>query len=213
VQYSDTHQLTVADIPGLVEGAGKENRGLGHEFLKHITRTRLLLFVLDLSVPPTPPTDDDNNNKRARVYAPSAVKALQLLLEELHEYNSRLLTDKPMMIFGNKIDLLTPSHNNNDNDNNDDDHNESQQQHQQEQQEIIDALLATADKMKMECVIGSALTGYNIPLLAATLRRCLKSIQTTATTNASTNRNATVDNTESVADSNTHMTTTASSSS
>ena len=45
VQFSDGVGVTVADIPGLIDGA-HENRGLGHEFLKHIERTKIILYVL-----------------------------------------------------------------------------------------------------------------------------------------------------------------------
>ena len=48
VEFADHQRCTVADIPGLIEGA-HENRGLGHEFLRHVTRCNLLLFVLDMS--------------------------------------------------------------------------------------------------------------------------------------------------------------------
>eukprot|EP01041_Mallomonas_annulata_P006759 gene6758-13701_t len=46
IEYSDAEAVAVADIPGLIEGA-HEDRGLGHQFLRHIERTKLLLVVLD----------------------------------------------------------------------------------------------------------------------------------------------------------------------
>lgn len=80
-------RLTMADIPGLIEGAG-EGRGLGHRFLKHIERTRLLLFVLDLAyVPADDPLQD-----------------FLVLRRELEEYDPALL-GKGQMVALNKIDL------------------------------------------------------------------------------------------------------------
>jgi GTPase len=81
-------RLTMADIPGLIEGAG-EGKGLGHRFLKHIERTRLLLFVLDLA------------------YVPAGGDPLEdflVLRRELEEYDPALLR-KEQMVALNKIDL------------------------------------------------------------------------------------------------------------
>jgi GTPase involved in cell partitioning and DNA repair len=44
IEYSDGKRVSVADIPGLIEGA-HENRGLGHDFLRHIERTKVLITL------------------------------------------------------------------------------------------------------------------------------------------------------------------------
>lgn len=87
VEYSDLETITVADIPGLIEGAS-DNRGLGHDFLKHIERTKVLLFVVDAaSTEGRKPADD-----------------LRSLIHELRKYDHRLL-QKPALVFANKSDL------------------------------------------------------------------------------------------------------------
>lgn len=86
VQHHD-QSFVVADIPGLIEGAHR-GAGLGDPFLKHIERTSLLIFLLDLS-PDTPQ---------------SAIEQWRTLRGELRAYNSTLL-EKPFWITGNKIDL------------------------------------------------------------------------------------------------------------
>jgi len=92
VQYSDLVQLSVADIPGLIEGA-HENRGLGHDFLKHIERTKVLLFVLDVF-------GDEN--------AASPAVALKELMREIELYDDSLL-DRPKIVFLNKYDVAAGS--------------------------------------------------------------------------------------------------------
>lgn len=86
VQYPDFFRLTVADIPGLIDGA-HENVGLGHEFLRHIERSRILLYVLDMAgTDERDPLDD--------------FAALQRELE-LHQEG---LTERPSLIVANKMD-------------------------------------------------------------------------------------------------------------
>ena len=80
-------RCTVADIPGLIEGA-HDNRGLGHEFLRHITRCRVLLFVVD--IPGTELRDP--------------IEDIQTLRTEIKLYDEDL-AKFPWMVVANKMDL------------------------------------------------------------------------------------------------------------
>jgi GTPase len=86
----DERQLVLADIPGLIEGAS-DGLGLGHEFLAHVERTRLLVHVLDLA--PLDGSDPEEN------YA--TIEA------ELAEYDERLAT-LPRVLALSKSDLVSP---------------------------------------------------------------------------------------------------------
>ncbi len=87
VELGDYERTTVADIPGLIEGAS-ENRGLGHEFLRHIMRCRCLFFVLDMAGSEGRNPHDD-------------FKALR---KELSLYDPALLK-VPWIVIANKMDL------------------------------------------------------------------------------------------------------------
>ena len=88
VRFRD-HEFVVADIPGLIEGAA-EGRGLGHEFLRHVERARVLVLLLDLA-----PVDERPPAEQARV-----------LLDELGRYRPELL-DRPRLFVGSKADVAT----------------------------------------------------------------------------------------------------------
>eukprot|EP00158_Paraphelidium_tribonemae_P007961 Partr_v1_DN28410_c0_g3_i1_m42099 putative GTP-binding protein len=79
--------LTLADIPGIIRGAASENRGLGHAFLRHIERSRLLAYVIDLSRPC--PEED-----------------LDMLIDELETYKHDMALGKRGLIIANKADML-----------------------------------------------------------------------------------------------------------
>lgn len=79
-------RVVIADIPGIIEGAHR-NRGLGIEFLRHVERTQLLLYVLDASgIDGRTPLDD-----------------FRVLQDELRAYNADML-DRPHLVILNKID-------------------------------------------------------------------------------------------------------------
>jgi GTP-binding protein len=90
VRFRD-HEYVVADIPGLIEGAA-EGRGLGHEFLRHVERARVLVLLLDLA-----PVDGRPPEEQARI-----------LLDELGRYRPDLL-DRPRLVVGTKADVATQS--------------------------------------------------------------------------------------------------------
>ena len=88
MEFPGTYErATLADIPGLIEGAHR-NVGLGHEFLRHIMRCRLLLFVLDMA-------GSDGRHP---------LEDLASLRRELSLYNSQL-SERPWFIVANKMDL------------------------------------------------------------------------------------------------------------
>ena len=87
VRVADEMSFVVADIPGLIEGASA-GAGLGHEFLKHVERTRLLIHVIDVS----------------GFEGRDPVEDYYLINEELNSYNLSL-GDKEQIVFANKMDL------------------------------------------------------------------------------------------------------------
>ncbi|MSQ88071.1 MAG: GTPase ObgE [Betaproteobacteria bacterium] len=90
VRIAHDASFVVADIPGLIEGAA-EGAGLGHQFLRHLSRTRLLLHLVDLA----PPEDGADPAKDARALA-----------NELKKYDPSLYK-KPRWLVFNKTDLLS----------------------------------------------------------------------------------------------------------
>lgn len=84
VDLGDLVSCTLADIPGLIEGAS-DGKGLGHEFLRHVERTRALVYLVDVA-DPTP------------------VATLQILRKELEAYGQRL-GELPFAVVLNKLDI------------------------------------------------------------------------------------------------------------
>jgi GTP-binding protein len=91
VRTDERRSFVVADIPGLIEGAS-EGAGLGHQFLRHLQRTRLLLHLVDLA--PLDPDADPVRDARA-------------IVKELKQYDPALHA-KPRALVLNKLDLVPP---------------------------------------------------------------------------------------------------------
>ena len=88
VSLSDERSFVVADLPGLIEGA-HEGHGLGHQFLRHVERTKVLIHLVDVSgASGRDPVDDFDAIRR-----------------ELELYNPALL-EKPQLVAANKMDAL-----------------------------------------------------------------------------------------------------------
>lgn len=93
VKYGEYESFVVADIPGIIEGASS-GKGLGIQFLRHIERTRLLLFMIDAT--------NLTNAKLKKDF----LKDYDTLLKELKKYEADLL-DKPRIICFTKTDAVT----------------------------------------------------------------------------------------------------------
>jgi GTP-binding protein len=87
VGLRDDHSCVMADIPGLIEGA-HEGKGLGHQFLRHIERTHLLVHLVDMTVP----SEED------------PLSNFEMVTRELQAYGSAL-AKKPQLVAATKMDI------------------------------------------------------------------------------------------------------------
>ncbi|MFN3264171.1 MAG: GTPase ObgE, partial [Aquificaceae bacterium] len=89
MDLDEERHVVLADIPGLIEGAS-QGRGLGHEFLRHIERTRLLLHLVDIS---------DGRTE-------DPIRAFEAVCKEMENYSPELMK-KPQLVVGTKVDGLS----------------------------------------------------------------------------------------------------------
>lgn len=85
VRYKDFQSFTVADIPGIIEGAS-QGKGLGHQFLRHIERTKIILFLIEAT-------------------SITIQKDFEILMKELKSYSAKL-TQKKILVSLSKADLV-----------------------------------------------------------------------------------------------------------
>lgn len=89
VRMGEGQSFVIADIPGLIEGAG-EGVGLGHQFLRHVERCRMLVHIVDISGSEGRDPKED----------------FKIINQELEKFNPEL-AKRPMLVAGNKCDLAT----------------------------------------------------------------------------------------------------------
>lgn len=90
VKIDDEHNFVIADIPGLIEGAS-EGVGLGHQFLRHVDRCRLIVHMVDVS----------------GCEGRDPIEDFEIINRELESYSMEL-ADRPMLVAGNKCDIASP---------------------------------------------------------------------------------------------------------
>lgn len=90
VSMGEGNSFVIADIPGLIEGAS-EGVGLGHQFLRHVERCRMLIHIVDVS-------GSEGRNP---------IDDFEKINEELKKFNPEL-AERPMIVAGNKIDMAEP---------------------------------------------------------------------------------------------------------
>lgn len=105
MELADYERVTIADIPGLIEGASR-GAGLGDRFLRHIERTELLVHLI---APETSnPVDAEPDAESIEIAASIAADAYRLVREELISYSHRIAA-KPEIVVISKVDLLHPA--------------------------------------------------------------------------------------------------------
>lgn len=126
---------------------------MGHDFLKHIERTKLLLFVIDICN-----DEEDNNSKKASSISTSdpILQNIENLITELQLYNESML-EKPKLIFVNKLDMLSTT-----------------TAKELEKRQAV--LQAYAKELNIPILFGSAMNGQGVGQLAMTLRTMVQEV-------------------------------------
>jgi len=90
LEYRDGFRAVVADVPGLISGAA-EGRGRGFDFLRHLERTKALLYIVDA----------------AGVDGRDPLNDLSILVDEIRAYGDSDMLERPALVVANKMDLIT----------------------------------------------------------------------------------------------------------
>uniref|UniRef100_A0A671Q5H2 GTP-binding protein 10 n=1 Tax=Sinocyclocheilus anshuiensis TaxID=1608454 RepID=A0A671Q5H2_9TELE len=148
-------EVSVADLPGLIEGA-HENKGMGHKFLKHVERTKQLMFVVDIC----------GFQLASKTPVRSAFETVLLLTKELELYKEELL-GKPAILVINKMDLPEAQGRLRE--------LEAHLENQEESSHLFPEYVIPKSLMRFMHIISvSATTGLGLPLLKSLIRQSLE---------------------------------------
>mmetsp|Transcript_19434 Transcript_19434/g.29420 ORF Transcript_19434/g.29420 Transcript_19434/m.29420 type:complete len:522 (-) Transcript_19434:120-1685(-) len=89
LKYNDGFRALVADVPGLIGGAA-DGRGRGHDFLRHLERTKALLYIVD----------------SAGVDGRNPLTDMEILVDEIESYGDGDMLERPVLVVANKLDLI-----------------------------------------------------------------------------------------------------------
>lgn len=162
VIYDDHKQVSVADLPGLIEGA-HVNKGMGHKFLKHVERTKQLMFVVDIC----------GFQLASKTPFRSAFETVLLLYKELELYKEELLS-KPAILVINKMDLPEAQSNFQE--------LKANLENQEESIHLFAEDVIPKSLMHFTHIVPvSAMTGLGLPLLKSLIRQSLEEQDTVET--------------------------------
>ncbi|KAL7533902.1 hypothetical protein ACHAXR_005515 [Thalassiosira sp. AJA248-18] len=174
IKYKDGYQIVMADVPGLIDGAA-EGRGRGIEFLRHIERTKALVYMVDVAgVDDRDPVNDLKIlGKELKEYGSSGIFGEnEIMSDDEGEYGEEMrrrrkeIMNRPSLILANKMDLIS-----------------KEDAGMGRREEILFQLRQTANEVGIVCedddVLGlsAGVTGEGLRVLSKRLRRVVKAVE------------------------------------
>ncbi len=103
IQYKDGFRVLAADVPGLIDGAST-GRGRGYDFLRHLERTKALLYIVDAASSVTSDSLTSDGIKKQQRRTP--LKDIRTIFNEIASYGDGDMISRPALVVANKLDLI-----------------------------------------------------------------------------------------------------------
>ena len=104
IQYKDGFRVLAADVPGLIDGAST-GRGRGYDFLRHLERTKALLYIVDAATTVTNDSSTSDGIKRQKRQR-TPLTDIQTIFNEIASYGDGDMISRPALVVANKLDLI-----------------------------------------------------------------------------------------------------------